>query len=86
MDSSEKRKLTSLRNDELFNSCIKKLTVHEELSYDEKKFILECAIFLIREYENDVVVIGFSEHKEKIFIPSERFIDIGSKDDLNNMF
>lgn len=53
MDSGEKRKLTSLRNDELFNSCIKKLTVHEELSYNEKKFILECAIFLIREYEKN---------------------------------
>lgn len=53
MDSGEKRKLTSLGNDELFNSCIKKLTVHEELSYDEKKYILECAIFLIREYEKN---------------------------------
>lgn len=53
MDSGEKRKLTSLGNDELFNSCIKKLTVREELSYDEKRFILECAIFLIREYEKN---------------------------------
>ena len=53
MDSGEKRKLTSLGNDELFNSCIKKLTVHDELSYDEKKYILECAIFLIREYEKN---------------------------------
>lgn len=53
MDSSEKRKLTSLKNDELFNSCIKKLTVREELSFNEKKFILECAIFLIREYEKN---------------------------------
>lgn len=53
MDSGEKRKLTSLGNDELFNSCIKKLTIHDDLSYDEKKFILECAIFLIREYEKN---------------------------------
>lgn len=53
MNSSEKRKLTSLRNDELFNNCIKKLTIHEELSYNEKKFVLECAIFLIREYEKN---------------------------------
>lgn len=53
MDNSEKRKLTSLKNDELFNTCIEKLTVHKELNDDEKRFILECAIILIREYEKD---------------------------------
>lgn len=53
MDSNEKRKLTSLKNNEMFNECIKKLTIHKELSEDEKVFILECAIILIREYEKD---------------------------------
>lgn len=53
MDSSEKRKLTSLKNEELFNVCIEKLTIHKELNEDEKKFILECAIILIREYEKN---------------------------------
>lgn len=34
---------------------------------------------LIKEYQGDVVVIGFKEHKEKISIASGRFIDVGSK-------
>ncbi len=34
---------------------------------------------LIKEYQGDVVVIGFKEHKEKFSIPNGRFIDVGSK-------
>lgn len=37
---------------------------------------------IINEYSGDVVVIGFSEHKEKLFLPEERFINIGTKNDL----
>ena len=51
MDSSERRKLTSLKNEKKFNICIEKLTTHKELDEEEKQFILECAILLIREYE-----------------------------------
>lgn len=36
----------------------------------------------IKEYDEDVVVIGFSSHKEKLYLPDDRFIDIGQKDDL----
>ena len=53
MDSSERRKLTSLKNEKKFNICIEKLTTHKELDEEEKQFILECAILLIREYEKD---------------------------------
>ena len=53
MDSVEKRRLTSLKNDKLFKLCIEKLTVYKELSEEEKTFILECAIILIKEYEKN---------------------------------
>lgn len=53
MDSSEKRKLTSLKNEEMFNTCIEKLTTNRELEKNEKQFILECAIILIKEYEKN---------------------------------
>ena len=41
MDSSERRKLTSLKNEKKFNICIEKLTTHKELDEEEKQFILE---------------------------------------------
>ena len=30
----------------------------------------------IKEVSEDVVVIGFSEHKEKLYLPEEKFIEI----------
>ncbi len=36
----------------------------------------------IKQYEGDVVVIGFEEHKEKLFLEDGRFISIGKKDNL----
>ena len=36
----------------------------------------------IREVSEEVVVIGFSEHKEKLQLPEEKFIEIGTKNDL----
>ena len=40
---------------------------------------------LIEKYKRDVVVLGFSEHKEKIMISKEKFIDIGSKENLDEI-
>lgn len=37
----------------------------------------------IKEFENDVVVIGFEEHEEKLYLPQGRFINVGKKDDLD---
>ncbi len=34
---------------------------------------------MIKEYQGDVVVIGFKEHKEKLLVSDGRFIDVGSK-------
>ncbi len=37
---------------------------------------------IIKECDEEVVVIGFSEHKDKLFLPEGNFIDICSKNDL----
>ena len=37
---------------------------------------------IIQECSGDVVVIGFSEHKNRLFLSEDRFIDIGPKNDL----
>ena len=39
----------------------------------------------IKEVSEDVVVIGFSEHKEKLYLPEERFIDLGNRNDLEKI-
>ncbi len=36
----------------------------------------------IKEYDEDVVVIGFEEHKEKLLLSDEKFISIGKKGNL----
>lgn len=38
----------------------------------------------IKEYEEDVVVIGYEEHKEKLLLDEKRFISIGKKLDLDS--
>ena len=49
MDSKEKRKLTNLKNIEVFRNSIRKLTIDEKLTEDEKEFLLACSILLIQE-------------------------------------
>ena len=39
----------------------------------------------IKEYDNDVAVIGFSNHKEKLDLSNERFIDLGDKNNLEEI-
>lgn len=36
----------------------------------------------IKKYRGDVVVIGFTEHKEEIVVSKHRYLDIGSKNNL----
>lgn len=36
----------------------------------------------IREYGEDVVIIGFKEHKDKIYISEDKFISVSAKDNL----
>lgn len=40
---------------------------------------------LISEYNGDVIVIGFEEHKEKLFLAEDKFINLGSKKDLEGV-
>lgn len=40
---------------------------------------------IIKEYKGDVVILGFSEHKEKIIVSDGRFIELGSKDNLEEI-
>lgn len=40
---------------------------------------------LISEYNGDVIVIGFEEHKDKLFLSEDRFINLGSKKDLEQV-
>ena len=38
----------------------------------------------VKEYQGNVVVIGFEEHREKLILDDERFISMGNKFDLDN--
>lgn len=40
---------------------------------------------IIEEYKRDVVILGFTEHEEKINISKERYIALGSKDNLEEV-
>lgn len=53
-------------------------------SKDEKDQIFEVNK-RVRKYEGNVVVIGYTEHKEEITVSADRFIDVGSKDDLETI-
>lgn len=39
----------------------------------------------IQEYKGNVVIVGFDEHKDKLYISDERFISVGSKNNLEDI-
>lgn len=51
-------------------------------SKDEKDLIFEMNK-RIKKYRGDVAVIGFTEHKGEIIVSKERYLDVGSKDNLD---
>lgn len=51
---------------------------------DEKDLVFEVNK-VIRAYKGDVVVLGFDEHKEKIIVSEHRFINLGSKNNLEEI-
>ena len=61
MDSKEKRKLSSLKNNEIFRKTVKKLNVNEELTEQEKEYVLASAIILTKEYELNKKYTGYLE-------------------------
>ena len=61
MDSREKRKLSSLKNIEIFRKTIKKLNLNEVLTEQEKEYVLASAIILTKEYELNKKYTGYLE-------------------------
>ena len=55
------------------------------IHYQDEEKQIKIINNLIKKYENDVVVLGFSEHKEKIEVKEQNYIDIGKKDDLEQI-
>lgn len=53
-------------------------------SEDERDLVFEVNK-IVRAYKGDVVVLGFDEHKEKIIVSEHRFINLGSKDNLEEI-
>ncbi|MGJ7913070.1 DEAD/DEAH box helicase [Neobacillus sp. LXY-1] len=53
MNSTEKTILTNINKIEEFGEIIKKLTINEELTSEEKSYILGCAILFMKHYELD---------------------------------
>ena len=53
MDSKVKVKLTRIGKTERFKNTFEKLSVNNDLSYDEKSYILATAILFLRHYEKD---------------------------------
>jgi hypothetical protein len=53
MQTSEKRTLTSIGKDSHFQEALKKLTIDDELSYNEKSLLLASAILFIQHYRED---------------------------------
>lgn len=54
-----KRQLLTLKNNELFISCFRKLILNEELNIEEAQFILSSAIIFFRYYNNDKRFKGY---------------------------
>ena len=40
---------------------------------------------IIKEYNGDIIVLGFDEHKEKLYLPEDKFMSLGSKKDLEGV-
>jgi len=57
----EKRKLTSIIKNEHFSKVLKKITVNEALTDEEKSFILAAAILFLKFYERDNRFISFAD-------------------------
>ncbi|GAM12874.1 DEAD/DEAH box helicase [Mesobacillus selenatarsenatis] len=53
MNSTEKTTLTNINKIEEFREIIKKLTINEQLTSEEKSYILGCAILFMKHYELD---------------------------------
>ena len=57
--SYEKRQLLTLKNNEFFIGCFKKLILNTELDFEEAQYILSSAVIFFRYYNNDKRLKGY---------------------------
>lgn len=57
--SLEKRQLSTLRNNEEFITCFRKLIFNQKLSFEEAQYILTASIIFFRYYNNDRRLKGY---------------------------
>lgn len=53
MNNTEKLNLTNINKIDSFNKIMRKLTIKEQLTSEEKSYILGCAILFLKHYESD---------------------------------
>ncbi|WP_294298218.1 DEAD/DEAH box helicase [uncultured Chryseobacterium sp.] len=59
IQTKEKQQLSSLKNNETLNKCLKKITLNQRLSADEITYILCAAIIFFRYYNHDKRYKGY---------------------------
>lgn len=57
--SVEKRQLSTLKNNEEFISCFKKLIFNNQITFEEAQFILSASLIFFRYYNNDKRLRGY---------------------------
>lgn len=57
--SVEKRQLSTLKNNEEFINCFKKLIFNNQLTFEESQFILSASLIFFRYYNNDKRLRGY---------------------------
>ena len=55
------------------------------INYSDEKKQIEIINNLVKEYNNNVVILGFSEHKDIFKIEKGKYIDIGNKQDFEEI-
>jgi len=68
MDSKEKRELTSIGKDKNFKEILKKLSCNEKISFQEKTYILSCAILFLNVYEKDARFTSYMDFSYYIIL------------------
>jgi hypothetical protein len=59
ISSVEKRQLSTLKNNEEFINCFKKLIFNNQLTFEESQFILSASLIFFRYYNNDKRLRGY---------------------------
>lgn len=59
IQTKEKQQLSSLKNNEILNKCLKKITLNQRLDSDEITYILSAAIIFFRYYNHDKRYKGY---------------------------